>query len=72
MEEIRCVFFANYKSHGMSIYNLGSFEQWLPTSEATRLLNDREGRIRIFRMHYPTCEEIAGNMVSIELHERRR
>ncbi len=71
MEEIRCVFRAHYKSHGMGFYSLGEFEQWLPREEAIRLMNNQEARARLFRMHYPSCEAIDRDYVVIELHERR-
>ncbi len=41
MAEVRCVFRAHYKTHGMSFYDIGRFEQWLPETEAARLMNDR-------------------------------
>lgn len=41
MIEVRCVFRAHYKTHGMSFYDIGRFEQWLPETEAARLMNDR-------------------------------
>ena len=69
--EVRCVLRANYLAPGMSHHNFGQFEVWLPSDEATRLLNDSEARCRLFRMHYPTCVSIDRNMVSIELHEWR-
>ena len=56
----------------MSFYAIGIFEQWLPETEAARLMNDRQGRIRLFMMHFPTCEKIDRDDVVIELHERRR
>ncbi len=71
MAEVRCVFRAHYKSHNMGFYDIGEFEQWLPVTEATRLMNDRQGRVRLFLMHYPTCEKIDRDEVSIELYERR-
>jgi hypothetical protein len=55
----------------MGFYDLGIFEQWLPESEAIRLMNDAQARCRLFRMHYPSCVDIDRDMVSIELHERR-
>lgn len=55
----------------MGFYALGIFEQWIPETEAYRLMNDRQGRVRIFMMHFPTCEQICGDNVVIELHERR-
>ena len=55
----------------MSFYDIGRFEQWLPETEAARLMNDRQGRIRLFMMHFPTCEKIYRDEVVIELHERR-
>ncbi len=71
MNEVRCVFKAHYKSGNMGFYDLGVFEQWLPVSEATRLMNDRQARCRLFRMHFPSCEKIDRDEVTIELHERR-
>ena len=71
MAEVRCVFRAHYKAHGMSFYDIGRFEQWLPETQAARLMNDRQGRIRLFMMHFPTCEKIDRDDVVIELHERR-
>lgn len=70
MKEVRCVFRGHYKSAGMSFYELGEFETWLPEAEAARLMNDREGRERVFRLYYPTTREISGD-VTIELWERR-
>ncbi len=55
----------------MSFYDIGRFEQWLPETEAARLMNDHQGRIRLFMMHFPTCEKIDRYEVVIELHERR-
>ena len=55
----------------MSFYDIGRFEQWLPDTEAARLMNDRQGRIRLFMMHFPNCEKIDRDEVFIELHERR-
>ena len=71
MAEIRCVFRAHYKTRGMGFYDIGSFEQWLPETEAYRLMNNRDGRVRLFRMHFPTCDVICRDDVVIELHERR-
>lgn len=71
MEEVRCVFRAHYKSLGMGFYDIGQFEQWLPVSEAIRLMNDSAARVRLFRMHYPSCVAIDRDNVTIELHERR-
>ena len=71
MAEIRCVFRAHYKTRGMGFYDIGRFEQWLPETEAYRLMNNREGRLRLFRMHFPTCDVIDRDDVVIELHERR-
>lgn len=68
--EIRCVFRAHYKTAYINFYDLGQFEMWLPETEAVRLLNDREGRERLFRLHFPTCQTISRD-VDIELHERR-
>ena len=70
MKEARCVFRAHYKSTNMSFYNLGEFEVWLPESEAIFLRNDKVGRERVFRMHYPTAREISGT-VALEIYERR-
>ena len=70
MANVRCVFKAHFKTSTMGFYDLGIFEQWLPESEAIRLMNDRAGRVRLFRMHYPSCDVIARDEVDMELHER--
>ena len=51
--------------------DLGEVEQWLPEAEAVRLMNDKEARCRLFRMHFPSATVIDRDQVSIELHERR-
>jgi hypothetical protein len=72
MEEVRCVFRANYKSPGIGFYDFGRFEQWFPVQEAIRLMNDQEARARLFRMHYPSCVAIDRNYVTMEIHESRK
>ena len=71
MREVRCVFRANYKYGNISFCDLGEFEQWLPEAEAIRLLNDKQARCRLFRMHFPSCEKIDRDEVTMELYERR-
>ena len=71
MAEVRCVFRAHYKTRGMSFYDLGQFEVWLPEVEAYRLLNDREGRLSMFLVHYPQAVDVDRNNVVLEIRERR-
>ena len=71
MAEVRCVFRAHYKTRGLGFYDLGQFEVWLPENEAYRLMNDREGRLCMFLVHYPQAVDVDRNNVVLEIHERR-
>lgn len=62
MAEVKCEFKASFKTGNMPFYEYGMFETWLPESEAVRLQNDREGRERLFRLHFPSAESISGEV----------
>ena len=71
MSEIRCTFRAHYKHNNIGFYDLGEFSLWLPEKEAYNLLNDSQGRLCLFFMHYPTATVVDRNVVTMELHEKR-
>jgi hypothetical protein len=54
---------AHYKTATCkSFWQLASFKTQLPDDEASRLLNDREGRKRLVMLHYPSVTEISGDV----------
>ena len=71
MVEVKCVFCAHYKTRGMNSYDLGQFEVGLLEKDAYRLLNDCEGRLSMFLVHYPQAVEVDRNNVVLELFEKR-
>ena len=52
---VRVKLSTHFKTRNSSINELACFETMLPKSEATRLLNDMEGRRRLVRLHYPSA-----------------
>ena len=53
---------AQYKTATCSMCQLAQFETMLPKDEAYRLMNDREGRRRLVKSHYPSATEILGDV----------
>ena len=61
MKRVRVI--AHYKT--ATVTNeclLALFETELPDDEAYRLMNDREGKRRLVRLHYPSATEIIGDV----------
>ena len=54
-EMVRVRLITHYKVRHSGISQLANFETMLPKSEATRLLNDAEGRRRLVFLHYPSA-----------------
>lgn len=48
----------HFKSRPNGINELALFETTLPKNEATKLLNDKEGRRRLVQLHYPSAISI--------------
>ena len=61
MKRVRMI--AQYKTAPVTnMCLLANFETELPDDEAYRLMNDREGRRRLVRLHYPSATEIIGDV----------
>ena len=61
MKRVRMI--AQYKTATVTnMCLLANFETELPDDEAYRLMNDREGRHRLVRLHYPRATEIIGDV----------
>jgi hypothetical protein len=52
---VRVKLSTHFKTRNCSLSQLASFGTMLPRSEATRLLNDMEGRRRLVFLHYPSA-----------------
>lgn len=60
MKRVRVI--VNFKTATCSLPQLASFETELPDAEAYRLMNDREGKRRLVKLHYPSAIEICGEV----------
>ena len=61
MKRVRVI--ANYKTATVTnMCLLASFDTELPDDEAYRLMNDREGKRRLVKLHYPSATEIIGEV----------
>ena len=61
MKRVRMI--AQYKTATVTnMCLLANCETELPDDEAYRLMNDREGRRRLVRLHYPSATEIIGDV----------
>ena len=61
MKRVRMI--AQYKTATVTnMCLLANFETELPDDEAYRLMNDREGRRSLVRLHYPSATEIIGDV----------
>jgi hypothetical protein len=61
MKRVRVI--AHYKTATVTnMCLLASFETELPDDEAYRLMNDREGKRRLVKLHYPSATEIIGEV----------
>ena len=60
MKTVRVI--ANYRVATSSFTQLAIFETQLPDDEAYRLMNDREGKKRLVKLHYPSATEVVGEV----------
>lgn len=56
---VRVKISTHFKTRHSGINELAIFETTLPKNEATRLLNDIEGRRRLVQLHYPSAISIS-------------
>jgi hypothetical protein len=59
-EMVRVKVNAHIKTRNASFQQLANFETMLPKNEATRLLNDMEGRRRLVLLNYPSAISVEG------------